>query len=184
MNKIVKRVLIGVAVLAVLLFIASRVLISQTKKASPEDLVEFVQGDKKVEIFYCQPSKKEREIFGSLVPYGEVWRTGANEATTFEASHDINVGRQKLPAGKYTLWTIPNPDRWTVIFNSKMYGWGVNFSEEALREADHDALSIDVPVQKTSTVTERFTIRVDESPTLGMSLVWDQTMVRVPMSWE
>lgn len=184
MNKILKRVLIGIAALAVILFIASRILVSQTKKASPEDLVTYTEGDKKVEVFYCQPSKKGREIFGGLVPYGEVWRTGANEASTFEISHDISIEGNSLPAGKYTLWTIPNSNQWTVIFNEKMYGWGVNFSEEARRETEHDALTIDVPVQQTSNVTELFTIKVDENPSLGMSLSWDQTMVRVPFSWE
>ena len=183
MNKTLKRILIGIGILAVLLFIGYRVLISQTKKASPEDLVTYVEGDKKAEVFYCQPSKRGRQVFGGLVPYGKVWRTGANEASTFELSHEISIGGKKLPAGKYTLWTIPNPDSWTVIFNKKMYGWGVNFNEEALREPDSDALTIDVPVEKTSSVTELFTIKIDQNPTLGMSLAWDDVMVRVPFSW-
>lgn len=183
MNKTLKRILIGVGILAIILFIGSRILINQTKKASPEDLVEYVQGDKEIKIFYCQPGKRGRQIFGGLVPYGQVWRTGANEASTFEVSHDINIGEDKLPAGKYTLWTIPHPDKWMVIFNKKMYGWGVNFSEEALREPEHDVLTIEVPVEKNSSVVELFTIKVEQSPTLGMSLAWDDILIRVPMGW-
>ncbi|MBK8505377.1 MAG: DUF2911 domain-containing protein [Saprospiraceae bacterium] len=183
MNKTLKRILIGVGILAIIFFVGSRILINQTKKASPEDLVEYIDGDKKIEVFYCQPGKRDRQIFGGLVPYGKVWRTGANEASTFEVSQDINVGGKKLPAGKYTLWTIPNPDQWTVIFNKKMYGWGVNFSEEALREPEQDALTIQVPVEKTTSVTELFTIEIDTNRTLGMSLAWDDIIVRVPLAW-
>ncbi|NND31105.1 MAG: DUF2911 domain-containing protein [Saprospiraceae bacterium] len=184
MNKTVTRILAIVGVLAVILFILFQVMMSRTKKASPEDLVQYTEGDRKIEVFYCQPAKKGREIFGGLVPYDQVWRTGANEASTFETSHDLSIGGEKLPAGKYTLWTIPGAQQWKVIFNSKMYGWGVNFSEEALREPEHDAVAIDVAVQPTGTTVERFTIKVDDAPTLGMSLAWDQTMVRVPLNWD
>jgi hypothetical protein len=184
MNKTLKRILIGVGILAVVLFVAFRILTSMTKKASPEDLVEYVDGDKKIEIFYCQPAKKGREIFGGLVPYGEVWRTGANEASTFETSHALIVGGKNLPAGKYTLWTIPNADHWTVIFNSKMYGWGVNFSAEALRDPQYDTVSIDLPTESTGSVIERFTIKVEASPALVMSLAWDNTKISVPLQWE
>ena len=184
MSRTLKRILIGVGILLAALFILFQVMVSNTKKASPEDLVTYVDGDRKIEVFYCQPAKKNREIFGGLVPYDKVWRTGANEASTFETSHDLNMNGKTLAAGKYTLWTIPNPQQWSVIFNSKMYGWGVNWSEEALREPDHDALILDVPVQSTNSVVERFTIQIEESPSLSMTLAWDQTMVRVPMSWK
>jgi hypothetical protein len=184
MNRTLKRILIGVGILAVVLFIAFRVLTTMTKKASPEDLVEYVDGDKKIEVFYCQPAKKGREIFGGLIPYGKVWRTGANEASTFETTHALQVGGKKLPAGKYTLWTIPNADHWSIIFNNKMYGWGVNFSEEASRDPQYDMVSIDVPTESTGSVIERFTIKVESAPTLGMSLAWDNTKINVPLQWE
>jgi hypothetical protein len=184
MNKTLKRVLIGLGILIIVLFIGSRILFSVTKKASPEDLVEYVDGDKKIEVFYCQPSKKGREIFGGLVPYGKVWRTGANEASTFEVTHDIQIGGKKLASGKYTLWTIPNPDQWTVIFNEKMYGWGVNFSEEAQRDPAKDALTIEVPVQKVSPATELFSIDIEETPALAMTLSWDENLIRVPLEWD
>jgi hypothetical protein len=90
---------------------------------------------------------------------------------------------QKLPAGKYTLWTIPNTGQWTVIFNKKMYGWDVNFSEEALREPEQDALTVDFPVLKLGSVTELFTIKFDQSPIFEMTHAWDDIMVRVPLTW-
>ena len=184
MNKILKRLTIGLAILAVVLFVAFQVLKTQTKKASPEDRIEFTQDGKSITIFYCQPSKKGRKIFGELVPYGKVWRTGANEASTFTTSHELNVGRQALEPGKYTLWTVPNEKHWTIIFNSKMYGWGVNIREEALHEPEFDALKLDVPVQTLDTPIEQFTIRINEMPELGMDLSWGQTKVRLPMSWK
>lgn len=183
MNKTLKKVLIGLAILGAVMYIGSRVLFSQTKKASPEQTVEYVNADKKIDVFYCAPSKKGREIFGGLAPFDKIWRTGANEATTFETSHDIKVGSQELPAGKYTLWTIPNPEHWTVIFNKKMYGWGLKMNQDSPRKPEFDVLKIDVPVQKTSSVTEMFTIKVDEAPALGMTMAWDQTQIRVPLSW-
>ncbi len=100
--------ILTVAVLVVVgYFVNERFLnIPEAKRASPEDMVEYVNEDLRIDVFYCQPSKRGREIFGELVPFGEVWRTGANEATTFETSIDLTIGGKVLPAGKYTLWTI------------------------------------------------------------------------------
>ncbi len=91
MNKILKWGLIVIAVLAAGLFIAFQVLQSQTKKHSPEETVEYQQGEVEFHVYYNRPSKKGREIFGGLVPYGEVWRTGANEATTFATNVDLRI---------------------------------------------------------------------------------------------
>ncbi len=182
-KKTIRNILIGGAILALLVLVIFQILENQTKKASPEDTIEYSDGQRSISVFYCRPYKKGREIFGGLVPYGEVWRTGANEATTFSTSHDISIGRQKLPAGKYTLWTIPYENHWTVIFNHKMYRWGVGF-KGASRQEEYDQLTLDVPVQTTNTITEQFTIAINEAPDLGMDLMWDQTRVRVPLSWE
>ena len=95
------------------------------KRLSPKDTVEFKLNDLELEVFYNRPSKRERDIFGALVAYNKIWRTGANEATTFETNKPLKIGDDYLVAGKYTLWTIPNEKEWTVIFNSKQYPWGV-----------------------------------------------------------
>lgn len=181
MNKVLKWVLIVVGSLAIILFAGFQYMMSSTKKASPEATVQYQKGDNDIEVFYCRPSKKGRDIFGGLEPYGAVWRTGANEATTFETKQDLQVGQQSLAAGKYTLWTIPNKDRWTVIFNSKMYSWGMSWDAKVSHEPEADVLKIDVPVQHLTETVEQFTIAFDDADGLVMTLAWDDTMVEVPL---
>jgi len=156
-------------------------LLPNTKKASPEDTVEFIKDDLRIDVFYCRPSKKKRQVFGKLVPFNEVWRTGANEATTFESSKDLTIGDQPLPAGKYTLWTIPKEKEWEVIFNDRMYNWGVG-ANGASRKPDHDKAKITVPAQQLEDAVEMFTIVVnDDSTGVNLSLSWDNVKVSVPI---
>lgn len=156
-----------------------------TKAHSPEDTVVFEENDLKLEIFYNRPYRKDREIFGNLVPYNEVWRTGANEATTFETNEPIMVDGSMLAAGKYTLWTIPMEDSWKVIFNTKMYPWGINLDKVAYRDAEFDALVLERPVQKTADDLEQFTITFEEAGEfVNMKLAWDHTSVSVPLKKE
>ena len=96
----------------------------KSKRESPPATVTQKVGDATIKINYSQPSMKGRKIFGGLVPYGKVWRTGANEATTFETTEDLIINGKKLPAGKYALFTIPGEDEWVVIFNSVHDQWG------------------------------------------------------------
>lgn len=180
MKKIFKWTAIVVAVLAVLLFVAFKFLQYNTKKNSPEATVEYKKDGIELSVFYCRPSKKGRDIFGGLLPYGKIWRTGANEATTFTTNQALSIGGKTLPAGTYTLWTIPGPSEWTVIFNSKMYGWGVNFNSEASREPEADVLQVTVPVETLTESTEMFTISFSE-PTPSLVLAWDKTKVSVPL---
>ncbi len=86
--------------------------------------VAQVIGDTRVSLVYHRPNTKAREVWGKLVPFGEVWRTGANENATFETSRDVKINGQTLPAGKYGLHTIPNKDEWTIIFNKVNNEWG------------------------------------------------------------
>lgn len=88
----------------------------QGKRLSPAKKEVGTVNGKKITINYSSPSKRKRKIFGGLVPYGKVWRTGANEATTFEVSKDLMVQGKKLPKGKYGLFTIPGEKEWTIIF--------------------------------------------------------------------
>src|SRR5690606_37609349 len=99
---------------------------------------------------YCQPAVKGRVIFGELVPYGQVWRTGANEATVIEINRDVKVAGSDLKAGKYSLWTIPTPEKWTIIFNSETGQWGTMYAE------DTDVLKVEVRSSMKDTSTERF----------------------------
>ena len=181
MKKFLKWFLIIGVGLGIVLFIAFKVMQSNTKKFSPEEEIAFVKNDLEIDVFYNRPFKKGRPIFGGLVPYGEVWRTGANEATTFTTNQDILVKDQKLAAGEYTLWTIPKKDSWQVIFNTKSYGWGVNFGGVASREAEYDVLNVTIPVEETNEVVEQFTITIEEGNPIIMKLAWDKTEVNVPI---
>lgn len=181
MNKYLKRGIITILIIGAVGLIGYMILIAQTKKSSPEETISYNSNGYTIEVFYNRPSKKGREIFGNLVPFNEVWRTGANEATTFETGTDLSIDGKTLKAGKYTLWTIPGRDSWTVIFNDKQYGWGIG-SNGASREAEFDALQIVLPIEGLSASVELFTIELSESNAKPiMSLVWDQTKVSVPI---
>ena len=130
---------------------------------------------------YSRPYKKGREIFGGLVPLDQVWRTGANEAATFETNKNLTIGGKILPAGKYTLWTIPHAKTWEVIFNKKMYPWGINRSGLASREADADAVIVTVPVEVLPESVEQFTISVKDAKVPTLALSWDHMQVSVPL---
>ncbi|MCB7481359.1 DUF2911 domain-containing protein [Christiangramia sediminis] len=156
-----------------------------TKAHSPQDTIIYEQADLKLEVFYNRPYKKDREIFGNLVPYNEVWRTGANEATTFETNTDILVDGSLLEAGKYTLWTIPMENSWKIIFNSKMYPWGINLDKEAYRDSKFDSLVLERPVEELDSVIEQFTILFEQNGEfVNMVLAWDETSVSVPLKTE
>ena len=153
-----------------------------SKPLSPKKTVRFEVEDIELEVFYNRPSKREREVFGALVPYNKVWRTGANEATTFETNKALKVGQDSLPKGKYTLWTIPNDTTWHVMFNSKQYSWGVDMEMKPMRKPEFDVVSISVPVQKLDTTVEQFTIGFDNSTdNLSLTMAWDNTKVVVPL---
>lgn len=184
MNKRLRNILIVIGSLVLGLWLLSTVFKNYTKSHSPEDTVTFSEGDLSLAVFYNRPSKKGRNIFGELIPYGNVWRTGANEATTFTTNKSLNINGKSLAPGTYTLWTIPGEKEWEVIFNNKMYPWGVNFSQEASREADHDVLNTKVAVEQLTQPVEMFTIQFGYQEVLNMTLSWDQTKVSVPIIWK
>ena len=184
MKKLVKILLWIAGVIGVLLlvfnFILWPILQQQTKKSSPEKNITYSKGELRLNLFYCSPSKKDREIFGNLVPYDEVWRTGANEASTFTTNKDIMIAGKPLPAGKYTLWTIPSETSWKVIFNDKMYGWGVKLTnQKASRDPDHDVLVVDGKVSRSLNTVEKFsiTLRVSSPDTSILMFAWDNVVV-------
>lgn len=156
---------------------------SVVKSKSPETNVNFASGDLKIHVFYNQPSKRGREIFGELVPYGEVWRTGANEATIFESNKDLIIKGKRLKAGKYTLWTIPQEESWTVIFNSETGQWGIDYKGVANRDPKNDVLSVDVRTVNSNKEFEQFTISVEKmDEDFDLILLWDKTLVTVPLT--
>jgi hypothetical protein len=184
MKKFLIFSLVGVAVLGILIAGIAFMQLKKTKSFSPEEEVTFTQGDLKISVYYNRPFKKGREIFGQLVPYNKVWRTGANEATTFETSKDIRIEGKTLKKGKYSLWTIPRADRWTIIFNSEHGQWGINSKGEANRTQERDVLQLDVAPVQQDQVFEQFTIAFENTgEDAEMVLIWDKTLVAVPFSF-
>ncbi|WP_263835015.1 DUF2911 domain-containing protein [Salinibacter sp.] len=111
---------------------------NEEPRTSPNAAVSQTIGTTEVRLTYGRPQANDRTIFGGLVPYGEVWRTGANEATTISVSSDVTVEGEPLPAGTYSLYTIPGPDSWTIIFNNVANQWGTQYNQ------NEDALRVDV----------------------------------------
>ena len=183
MNTFLKRVIILLSIVALGLFLYSTFVENLfAKRLSPKDTVEFKLNDLKLEVFYNRPYRKAREIFGALVPYNQVWRTGANEATTLETNKPLLVKGLPLEAGKYTLWTVPKDSTWNVIFNSKQYSWGVNAEMQPMWDPNYDALNIEVPVQRLENPVEQFTIAFDNSTdNLFLTMAWDDVKVAVPL---
>ena len=183
MNTFLKRILIILTIVAFGLFIYSYFVENIfEKRLSPKDTVKFELNDLKLKVFYNRPYKKGREVFGALVPYNQVWRTGANEATTFETNKPLTIKGIPLPAGKYTLWTVPRDTVWTVIFNSKQYSWGVNSEMKPMWDPNYDVVDIEVPVEKLNSAVEQFTIAFDNSTdSLSLTMAWDDVKISVPL---
>ncbi|WP_263788581.1 DUF2911 domain-containing protein [Salinibacter grassmerensis] len=111
---------------------------NEEPRTSPNAAVSQTIGTTEVRITYGRPQVNGRTIFGDLVPYDEVWRTGANEATTVSVSSDVTVEGEPLSAGTYSLYTVPGPDSWTIIFNDVANQWGTQYNQ------GEDALRVDV----------------------------------------
>jgi hypothetical protein len=151
--------------------LSSFIALAQDDKAArpspPAQATAAVDG-KTVTIDYSQPSVKGRKIWGELVPYGQVWRAGANETTAFTLSADATVEGKKLPAGKYALFVLPNEKEWTIIFN-KTIKWGA-FSYQQ----EEDVLRVTVPVKKSKSFSEKLTYNI--SPKGVVSLAWENAL--------
>jgi len=131
-----------------------------------------------VTINYSRPSKKGRTIYGDLVPYGKLWRTGANNATTFTFSDDVKIGGKDLPAGKYALFTIPGENEWTVIFNKNYNQGGTGNYKES-----EDALRVSIKPIKIPATIETFSINLEDvKPTSALiELLWESTIIQIPL---
>jgi hypothetical protein len=184
MKKFIIVAGVAVALLIILGFVAKFFVRQHDKSFSPEEEVTYTSGDLTIRVFYNRPFKKDRDIFGRLVPYGEVWRTGANEATTFETNKDLLIEGRTLRKGKYSLWSIPGENRWKIIFNSEHGQWGIGSDGAANRNAQKDVLETDVFAVQQDRVFEQFTISFEKvGEDAEMVLIWDKTLVAVPFSY-
>jgi hypothetical protein len=145
---------------------------------SPPDTVRSTVGAAKIEVAYSRPSKRGRVIFGSdVVPWNQVWRTGANAATQFTTSNDLAFGSTTLPAGKYTLWTLPTPTGAKLIINSQTGQWGTDY------DAAKDFARLDLATKKLPAAVEQFTIAVVPQGSGGvLRLSWDTTEYSIPFT--
>ena len=178
-----KKFLITLGVLILLIIGAWVAYRQNTKSHSPEADLNYNASGLTIRIFYNRPFKKGREIFGGLVPFGKVWRTGANEATVFETNKDLIIKGKTLKAGKYSLWSIPDKQSWRVIFNSEYGQWGINFDGEANRNSQNDVLAVDAPVLIQEKEFEQFTISVEKGgEEQELIFIWDKTLVSIPFT--
>ncbi len=138
---------------------------------------KFADG-KTISVHYSSPRMRGRKIFGDLVPFGEVWRAGADDATSFEPNADVVVGGKTVPAGKYTLFTLPTPSKWTLII-SKMTGeWGIPYPG-----ANHDFTRAEMTVSKLPGSLENFTISFDpHGSACTMKLDWETTRASIEIA--
>jgi hypothetical protein len=152
----------------------------KSKRPSPPATAKCdLPGSKSITVDYSSPRVKGRKIFGSdIVPYGEVWRTGANEATTFVTTADVMVGGKHVPAGKYTIFTVPNKDKWVLIISKKTGEWGIPYPG-----ADSDLLRADMNASSTSTPVENFTIAFDKGDKdCTLRIEWENTRATIAIS--
>jgi hypothetical protein len=176
-----KKPLLIVLLILVVLVIGFFGFKKYTKSSSPAAVAEYHQKGIDVEVNYSRPSKKKRYIFGreqdnALVPYGKVWRTGANEATIITIEKSIIFAGKPVEPGTYSLWTIPGQSGWKVILNKETGQWGTNYND------GQDFLKAEVPIRISKKVEELFKIYFEETPSgVNMILSWDQTEAIVPI---
>ncbi|HEY7096716.1 MAG TPA: DUF2911 domain-containing protein [Terriglobales bacterium] len=170
--------------IAITLFIASLATIAvaqqdKSKRPSPpaSATCKFSDG-KTIKVDYSSPRAKGRKIYGGLVPYGKVWRTGANEATTFVTDTNLTAGGKDIPAGSYTLFTVPNEGKWTLVISKKTGEWGTDYPGEG-----EDLARIDMDTEKTSGPVENFTITFHEMGSqCHIYLDWENTRAMALLS--
>jgi hypothetical protein len=167
-----KKILIALAFIIVPLIAEAQL---KTPQASPKATVFQTVGLTDVEIVYCRPAARGRAVFGNLVPFGKVWRTGANENTTISFSEDVLIDGKTLPKGKYALYTIPKIESWEVIFYSTTNNWG---NPEVWNEANV-VLRTTVKEEALSKPVESFTIGIGNitADTADLDMAWENSSV-------
>lgn len=160
---------------SLLLTIAIFSFIASCGQPSPAATATGKIKDATITITYSSPSVKGRKIWGDLVPYNTVWRTGANRATIFETDKDIKVEGKTLPAGKYSLYTIPGENEWVIIFNSATGQWGIKQGGVTTQDPEKDVLRVNVKPGKSASFAEQMNFKVGSS---DVSLTWENVEVK------
>jgi hypothetical protein len=181
-----KFALIAASLFAVAGVASAQMSMSQDKGKRPSPpasaVCKFSDG-KTVKVDYSSPRAKGRKIFGeasdkALIPYGEVWRTGANEATTFVADANVTVGGKAVPAGGYTIFTVPKADAWSLVISKKTGEWGTDYPGEK-----EDLVRVPMTVSKTSAPVENFAIAFDQGGSkCTLRMEWENTRASVDIT--
>lgn len=130
-------------------------------------------------VIYSRPQKQGRKIFGDLLKYGEPWRLGANEATEIEFFQPVSIQNKKIPKGRFIIYCIPNEKEWSVILNSNVFSWGLKPNPE------QDVYKFIIPIERTNTSVEHFTMVFEKSFDGGANLIitWDDALARLPIKF-
>jgi hypothetical protein len=172
-----KYLVVGVSLvlMAATLAMAQQPPQDKSKRPSPPGTAEVTLKGKKITIDYSRPYLKGRKVGQELAPYGKVWRTGANEATALTTETDLTIGGVKVPAGKYTLYTLPSEGTWKLIINKQTGQWGTEYHE------DQDLARVDMKKQEITVPVEQFTIALDQdsNDSADLNLEWEKTRVFV-----
>ena len=181
-----KFALIAVSLFAVAMFASAQMNMSDDKSKRPSPpasaACKFSDG-KTIKIDYSSPRAKGRKIFGeasekALVPYGQIWRTGANDATTFVTDTNVTVGGKAVPAGSYTIFTVPKADAWSLVISKKTGEWGTDYPGEK-----EDLVRVPMTVSKTSAPVENFTIAFDQAGSkCALRTEWENTRASVDIT--
>jgi len=158
---------------------AGRAQQDKSKRPSPPAAADCKFDDgKTIHVDYSSPRMKGRKIFGDLVPYGKVWRAGANEATTFVTGTNLTVGGKDVPAGSYTIFTVPAKDKWTLVISKKTGEWGEPYPGEA-----DDFARVDMKASQLPSPLENFTIAFDHAGgTCTLRLEWETTRASIAVA--
>ena len=150
----------------------------KTPQPSPTQTIKQDFGISSAELIYSRPGIKNRKIFGDLVPYGKVWRTGANSATRLKFTDDVTFGGQTLKAGEYAVYTIPNEKEWDIIINKGSANWGTEYKQE------DDVMRVKAKPTKLDQPVESFTMQfANVKPnSMDLEIIWDKTAVSVPIT--
>jgi hypothetical protein len=172
-------ILLAICALCLGVFIGVHAAQNKSSRPSPPAKASCdLGGGKTLTVDYSSPRAKGRQVFGGLVPYGEVWRAGANEATTFVTNADLIIGSKTIPAGSYTIFTIPDKDKWTLIISKKTGEWGTPYPG-----ADSDFARIDMTPSTLPATVENFAIAFDHTATgCTMHLDWETTRASIAIA--
>ena len=152
-------------------------MLAQEKRASPHETTKATIDGANISIEYGRPYKKGRKIFGGLEAWDKVWRTGADEATTLTTDKAIQIGSLAVPAGKYTLYTIPSQTDWKLIVNKQTGQWGTQYDEK------QDLGRVSLKKTPLTTPVEQLTIAIDKAATGGeLKISWDDTELTAPVT--